>query len=475
MVKLSNLASRRILIILAVAAVLRLVSALPQDRLAPYQTTQGDTGWYLANGYALAIGMDNGRLPVPGTTDTTIPIALAGLPTAPLYLVWIGWMQRLFEPATAILMIRLLQAVMGTLTCYFAYRLAKVFSGHESAGLIAAGVLAISPVFILESAQILTETLYVFLIAGGLFCYSLAVPQGGSIVQAPKIRPLILAAILLGLGTLTRAVLLAFPLGLALHLLMVYGWKRAIKLVIILLAAYSLTVSTWTVFNLVKWNRFVVGADGLWSFLYIGASDTGWQGPTQADQSLAEQSGMGSEFPTDPDEQQALYQNAAVSSITRNLPGWLRLRFQKLTNAYLQPHGTVFYGGESLKEMVSTWASQDRSVAGLMRLTQGDAFWPKFLIYLFHFFGLLGGLIGMWLTRKNWRVTLPLIGFILYTSLAHFVLDAIPRYLFPTEFGWWVFASVTLALVLRRLTGRKPVAKLLESSDHAVQDSIGIT
>jgi hypothetical protein len=86
----------------------------------------------------------------------------------------------------------------------------------------------------------------------------------------------------------------------------------------------------------------------------------------------------------------------------------------------------------------------------LIALTQADAFWPKLALYVFHFTGILVGLAGMVLTRARWRVTLPLIGFILYTTLIHLVLTALPRYIFPTALYWWVFASVPLLMILSR-------------------------
>ncbi|MBL8157693.1 MAG: hypothetical protein JNM70_26325, partial [Anaerolineae bacterium] len=103
------------------------------------------------------------------------------------------------------------------------------------------------------------------------------------------------------------------------------------------------------------------------------------------------------------------------------------------------------FPGQSLRDLVAAWFRDDRSLGGLLAITQGESLWPKLVIYLFHYTGLIAGLAGMILTRHRWRLTLPLIGFLVYTSLVHFVLDAVPRYLFPTEIVWWVFAASALA------------------------------
>jgi hypothetical protein len=207
-------------------------------------------------------------------------------------------------------------------------------------------------------------------------------------------------------------------------------------------------IGSWTVYNLIRWNRLVIGGEGLAAFVYIGATD--WEGPDQVDENLLEDAGVGA---IDPDKQQALYERAALNVISRNPLGYLQRRVSELVAAYTQPHGTLLFRGESLKDLTLRWLREDRSPGGLLALTQAESFWPKLALYVFHFVALIGGIAGMWLTRKRWRWTLPLIGFILYTSLVHLVLDAIPRYIFPTESFWWVFAAATLVALADRVRG----------------------
>jgi len=442
-------------LILLLAFVLRLAYALPQNPVVPYDQAGGDTGWYLDHGLKLWQG-----------TVTGPP------PSAPLYLLFAGLWQTLLPGAGAVIVMRLSQVVMGTTTVYFAYRLARVLSGDERAGLLAAGALAVAPVFIIETALILTETLYIFLVIGALTAYvemtaaanqasisptaALLPPPdhvgtrhassegSGGEVRLPRI---ILVALTLGLATMTRAVLLLFPLGLALHLLLVYGWRRGLKSAAVLLTVYALVTSIWTIYNLVRWDIPVIGAQGLSAFLLIGATE--WQPPDQMDRTLAQ--GNAGQLPTNPGEQQSVYANAAAQAIGDDPLGWIARRFTRLAGAYLQPHGTTFFPGESLKDLTARWLGTDRTPGGLLRLSQGDQFWPKLAIYLFHYTSLLAGVVGLWLTRRNWRVALPLAGFILYTTLIHLLLDALPRYLFPLSVIWWVFAGVALVAAWDRL------------------------
>jgi hypothetical protein len=420
-------------LILALALVLRLAYALSQDHALAYRNTGGDSAWYLRNGYQLV-------------TDT-IP---ASPPTAPLYLVFIGLPQAFVSPEAAVVVIRMVQALMGAATCYFAYRLASILAKDERAGLLAAGALAISPAFIMETAQIQTETLYIFLVSGALLAYiSLVIPtlsMGATWQVAPTraswLPPVIVVALLLGLATLTRAVLLLFPLALAAHLGWRAGWKRGA----VLLAVYTLVVSIWTVYNAARWQRLVIGAEGYAAFLYVGA--TGWQDPFALDERLMEDAPELAEAESlNADVRQDAFTQAAGEAISRNPLGWLRRRISELASAYLQPYGTAFFPGESLKQLAGDWLRQDRSLGGLLALTGGEAFWPKLSIYFFHYVGLCFGAAGMWICRRQWRTALPLIGFVLYTTLVHLPLLALPRYIFPTEVVWWIFASIGLLAV----------------------------
>jgi hypothetical protein len=216
----------------------------------------------------------------------------------------------------------------------------------------------------------------------------------------------------------------------------------------LLLVAYTLVIGSWTGYNLIRWNRLVIGGEGLAAFVYVGATD--WEGPDQVDENLLEDAGVDA---IDPEEQQALYEHAALNVIGDDPLGYVQRRVSELAAAYAQPHGTLLFRGESLKDLTLHWLREDRSLTGLLALAQAESFWLKLALYIYHYFALIGGIIGLWLTRNRWRWTLPLAGFILYTSLVHLALDAIPRYIFPTEAFWWIFAAATLVTLADRVCG----------------------
>lgn len=446
----------RLIVALAFAA--RLFYGLTLDPLAPYADRGSDTAWYLETGLTMVNGGDMSHLTPP-----------------PLYILVIGLWQKVLPGLGATVAIRFMQAALSALTVWIVYRItlrlysrsrrikdAEAIEGSlsavipaERAALIAAAWMAASPAFILESGAITTETLFMTLLLGGLAVY---------LIQALERKTpwagLILAGVLLGLATLTRAVLLLFPLGLVGHWLFVHhfrgplAWKGAATL----LLAYSLTVSTWTIYSWAKYERFVIAGDGFAAFLYVGA--TGWDDPQVVDQRLAEATDG------NPDEnRQQNYTNAAADSISANPGGYLRRRVSELAGSILQPYGTTYFSGPSLRQLAADWWRgqptslrglmnhwlwEPRSTAGLAALTREEAFWPKLTLYLFHYPALILGAVGMWLSRRQWRSSLVLIGYIVYTLLVHLILLALPRYIFPTVPLWIAFAAATI----QRMTTR---------------------
>jgi hypothetical protein len=431
---------RWLAVILLLALALRLVYVLWQDPRAPYHESGGDTSWYLENGYTLVTG-DNPT----GKHD------VSRLPVAPFYLVFIGFWQAILPPAEAVIAIRVIQALMGAAVVFFGFWLAyRLTDGNWRAGLLAAGALAVSPALILDAAKILTEPVYLFWMMAGLWLYCAdtmpAVPGGWR-----SATRLALAGIALGLATLTRAILLVFPLGLAVHLMWHRG-RAGARQAVVLLGMYSLVVSTWTVYNLVRWDRLVIGSEGMSSLIYVGSR--GWEGPTQVDQNLTEDL---------PDEQgseprtQSSFLAAARRVIEADPVGYVKHRASELARAYLQPYGTGDFANNKLQERFRLWITHDRSLDGLADLVADNAFLPKLAIYVFHFSGLILGTAGIWLYRRKW-MAVPLSGLILYTTLMHLVILVLPRYLFPLYPVFWIFAAAFLVTEWDRRRSVQPAA-----------------
>ena len=153
----------------------------------------------------------------------------------------------------------------------------------------------------------------------------------------------------------------------------------------------------------------------------------------------------------EPLARQASYLQGAQGRIAADPVGYLFRRLGELTSAALQPHGTAYVDGPPLRLMAQEWWREGRSPIEMLQWTTSEGFWPRLLIYVLHFVGLLAGLAGIWLSRQRWRRSLPLVAFIAYTLLLHLALHAIPRYLFPILPLCWVFAGVALLDAYERM------------------------
>ncbi|MCY4022457.1 MAG: glycosyltransferase family 39 protein [Anaerolineaceae bacterium] len=430
--------ARLLPMLILLALLLRLLAVLAEDHAYGYVNDGSDGPWYLAHGYALVTGFDNGRLSEFGDEydEGGVIIVLRRLTTPPLYLLFNGLPQAFFPREAAVLLIRVFQALAGAISVWLVWRLGRAVTGSEGAAFVAALAIAVSPAFIFEATRVTTESLYIFLLLAALAHHS------------HRRKHVAMTGILLGLATLTRAVLLLFPLALALHLLLVDGRRQGLRQALLLLAAYSLVVGSWTVYSLARWDRFVIAGEGMAAFLYIGALEQGWRGPQETDRQLVEDIGAISE---EPQARQANYLQGAQGRISADPVGYLLRRLDELTRATLQPHGTGYFDGPPLRLMAIEWWREGRSPFEVLQWTTSEGFWPRLLIYVLHFVGLLAGLVGLWFSRQRWRQSLPLVAFIAYTLLLHLALHAIPRYLFPILPLCWVFAGVALLQAYEKL------------------------
>jgi 4-amino-4-deoxy-L-arabinose transferase-like glycosyltransferase len=403
-------------LIMLVALLIRLVFVLlidPSPNMAG-----GDSKWYLVTGREL----------LEDKLTSVVPVG-------PTYILYVGVLQKLGGEA-AVRIIRLLNCVMGAAMCGFVYQIGQRYFNRRT-GLLAALVIAVNPMFIIEAGAVLTESVFLFLLLGALALYA---------AKQDALSWKIVAAIgvILGLAALTRPVALAFPLILIFHLL--YRFRRgALRLCLVLGLTYVLTVATWTVYNLVKFNRFIVGADGLIANIYLGTTDQGWCGAICVD----EQAGI-----TQSGNNQSQYVEKMLANLGNSLGRYVVLRLSNLTASLLQPHNTPYYPGASIKQLAAEWWASGHLISGIPTLLSSDNFWPKLALYVFHFGALGLGLIGMVVSIRQFGTRLPVYGIVGYFLAVHFVLTAIPRYLFPAEPGWILFGAWVIA---ERLTARSRV------------------
>ena len=453
MKRVQNNSIRWLWLILFIGLLLRLLYATDLPTVLLFRHGGGgDSGWYLANGAGFFGGKEHGYI-------RGIAYYISNLPTPPFYIIFAGVFQTFMPKHESVVLIRIVQCFISVGTAYLAFRIALAVASDMRAGLIAASLIALHPTFIVESNTIATETFYIFFIVMGLWLFIEYIANRESIVSGRRLsinKALILVALALGMATMTRAVAALFPLGIVAHMLLLglrNGEGRWISKSVLLLVVYGVLLSTWTIHNLVLWDRFVILSDQLMPSIWR-AVVTNDGSPTENDELLlqdaentnVEDCQVDCKFQHETD----IYVKQIQANIGEDPIGYVLRRFGELATSALQPHGTVSFGSLSVRDAATNWLENDRSATGLVQLTQIEGFAIKLVIWILHFFAILFGLIGIWRTRRSWHLTAPLVGFLVYTMMIHFVVLDAPRYLFPNEIIWLVFASITVSKMLAR-------------------------
>jgi len=419
----------------------------------------GDSGWYLANGAGFFSGKEHGYI-------RGIAYYISNLPTPPFYIIFAGIFQTFLPKHESVVAIRIVQCLVSVGTAYLAFRIVLTIVADLRAGLMAAALVALHPTFIVESNTIATETFYVFFISAGLWLYIEYVVSRDGIAPPQKLSinlALVLAALAFGMATLTRAVAALFPLGLVGHMLLLNltgGRLRWFSKSLLLLVVYGALLSTWTIHNLLLWNRFVILSDQLMPAIWRAAV-TNDGSPEENDELLLQDARIIIDEDCEIDckfqHETDAYLKQIQASISQDGVGYVLRRFGELGESIIQPHGTVSFGGTSVREAAANWLRDDQSANGLVQLTRIEGFAIKLVIWILHVFAIVFGLAGIWMTRKSWRHTAPLAGFLAYTTLIHFIVLDAPRYLFPNEIIWIIFASISLSALAARRRRRDTV------------------
>lgn len=199
------------------------------------------------------------------------PFPTAFMP--PLYAILLYLFQKLFA-GTAYLMytVGVLQAFLGTASCYLTYKIAR-FQFDENISLLSAGILAFFPLFVYASGQCSSVVLYVFL--NLLVVYFLFKTIYKNI---NNIKNVFLAGLFSGLLILARSEFL-------LYLPFIFFWiflktkKDLIKPVIYILITIAV-LSPWYVRNYMAFDQFLfspqtAGGYNLWRGNHPGATADG--------------------------------------------------------------------------------------------------------------------------------------------------------------------------------------------------------
>ncbi len=189
----------------------------------------------------------------------------------PLYPLFLASVYSISDNSrTAVIIIQML---LSALTVLIIAAMTRELAGERSS--VAAGVIAsLYWPLAMAATHILTETLFIFLLAGAAYSFMLFQRRG-------RLSLAILSGFLLGLSCLTRAVTL-YMAFLAAVLILLAAWKRKkrslVLAALLFILSFCLVMTPWTVRNWNVFKAFAPGGTNSGMVLYTGNFPPGGRG-----------------------------------------------------------------------------------------------------------------------------------------------------------------------------------------------------
>ncbi len=319
----------------------------------------------------------------------------------PLYPVFLAGLQRI--GLGSIRDIRLAQAFLGAGSCLWLMGIARAaFPRHaNSLGVIAALFLAVYPPAIWYGRQVMTETVFLFLLLSGMYCLFRGIAGRGMYYWLGG------AAIFFGLGMLCRPTLMPFAFVIPLWIVFVRPDLRFRRLVSYLLPLI-LVIAPWGIRNYRLFHRIVPITTQAGNILYLANNPLATGGTV----SISYYLNAGVYHPGDEEDELSYnreYGRRAVAFIVASPPRFFRLCWRRLA---------WFYH------------------------LDGHYHRPVLLIPFWGIIVLAGA--GFWLVREHWKITVPLILLIMNFTVIHMVFPPEGRYRLPVMPVFFLFAAVAL-------------------------------
>ncbi len=418
-----RLRSKHLLWVMLIAALLvRMAVILIAFQSA--ETFSGDGPFYLSAARYLD------RLWFPADTQQAITSI------GPLYPLFLSPLVHLIPKSAEVaqlVSVRLAQAGVDTLTVLLVYVLARHLFG-ERAGRIALVAQAFDPRYLFTNGAIATETLFIALFIGSLLAYLWA-------DEAKQMGRYALSGVLLGLAVLTRPIPLLFPLVLLAHtLIKPQGRRQALRGWAALMVAMAVVVTPWMVRTALLSGKLIPVSDTAFVHFWRASREDGDVITSDiAIKEAAEEDNLDrsakAEGLVDP------YVAAGLRNVLEKPLPWLERTVERTVASYLQPYGTVILTprGAGVRQKVQAFLAGEASLGEVLAV---PGLWRRLLMYIWHYWGLIGGAAGLALIlRQRWRELLPLWGWVVYLTGVTAPLLIEPRYVFPAMFALTILAA----------------------------------
>ncbi len=339
-------------------------------------------------------------------------------------------------PLVQLQAVQIAQAILDTFTLILLYLLViRLFDRRAARAALVIQAFDIRYAF--QDGKIVTEVLFICLMVGFMLVYLNAASEG-------KMKSYREAGLLLGLAVLTRPISLLFPAVLAIHAWFhPQGRRPALKGVTQLTGIMLLMIAPWVIRASLASGDFVPLADSFFSQLFLSSRDDQESGDGLTEEIIREE--IGSDSFNETSNQQ--YLQAALGNILSTPWQWGKRIIGDTLRAYSQPYPTLLLIAPSEKGARDIIRDFFAGQASLLDVLSISGLWRRLLMYVWHFGGLAGGLVGLALAWRNYRwQLLPLYGWVIYLTATTAALLIEPRYVFPAMF---VFTILTAYAAIR--------------------------
>jgi hypothetical protein len=319
---------------------------------------------------------------------------------APFYPFLISCVQVFSESLSAI---RIAQVLIDTLNCaLFIFLAYQLFKSYQVAFLTGT-IYTLSPELIGSTSFILSETATTFLLGLTLTCMIRSDTKSKSIFW-------FISGLCLGLATLCRPITLLYPFFLIMYAFPFCRNERKIMGgLIVMFLGFVLIICPWTIRNYIVFDTFIPISSNAGGNLFIASNQT-WFG-TYNEEMLLIRSEIEKEIGTAEKGHFAVdneLKRRALQTIKNDFGGYLRLCLKRIFELWLGIPGS--------KEILKSYL------------------WAKIFFFVFHLSVLVLGSYGF-ISLFRWkhvplRYMLP-FSFIVYFTIFHTALVALPRYRIP--------------------------------------------
>ena len=236
------------------------MTAYPQgdDSQLYYQTA---INLALGKGYSISVTDQNQKLP-ESFKPSIIPNTYFHNYYPPVYSSFLSMLYRFF--GTSIFVYAIPQIILGVITCYFTYIIAKeVFP--TKVGLMASFLLSIYHPIVWWTSYIRTETLFIFLLLLAVVFLIKAFKNNLNTGNT------ILSGLFLAVACLCRTAVLYLPIFIVFYFIMVFykkDKKRLLYGMVIFLLSFYISLLPWAYRNYTVYHKFAITTTEAWDAFY---------------------------------------------------------------------------------------------------------------------------------------------------------------------------------------------------------------